>query len=73
MTDRDHANLETPITGEIPDVEGIANPDGGSGPSTEEQILSDSDLTDIPDADTAHDIPDDPTATLGESGETKPV
>lgn len=73
MSDQDLANLDTPITGEIPDVEGVATPDGGSGASTEEQILSDSDLTDIPDAGTTHDIPEDPIATLGESGQAEPV
>lgn len=52
-----HSNLETPITGDIPDVSGIQAPDGSSGPSTEEQILSDADLTDIPDVETVHDIP----------------
>lgn len=40
-----------PVTGEIPDESVLAGEipdDGGSGPSTEEQILSDADLTDIP-------------------------
>ena len=45
---RDLANLEAPITGEIPDdaVVGAQAPgDGGSGPSTEGQILGDADET----------------------------
>ncbi len=61
----DMANLETPITGEIPDdaLAGAQVPgDGGSGPSTEAQIISDADLTDVPDADLT-DIPEgDPDA-----------
>ncbi len=41
----------TPVPGEIPDESLLAGdiPEGGGhGPSTEEQILSDADLTDIP-------------------------
>ncbi len=94
MTDsHDMSNLQTPITGEIPDdIPG----DGGSGPSTESQILDDADLTDIPEPNiqppddplppaeipqsdstltstSGQDGEQDPTATLGESGETRPV
>ncbi len=83
--------------------------DGGSGPSTEGQILGDADLTDIPepsiedgemsaitdDSDSIHIVdedelaaqsdgtlstadedpagPWDPSATLGDSGETRPI
>jgi hypothetical protein len=57
----DLANLETPITGEVPDDAvndlDVAS-DGGSGPSTEEQIISDADLTDVPEADLNTDIPE---------------
>lgn len=62
MSDHDQANLETPITGEIPDesLNGVQHPDQTSD---EKQILDDADLTDIP----------EPSATLGESDETKPV
>lgn len=95
---RDLANLETPITGEIPDdaVAGAQVPgDGGSGPSTEGQIVSDADETnqdmDEPNIDLTESsgmtentedvawpeqgtsIEQDPSATLGESDETKPV
>lgn len=95
---QDMANLETPITGEIPDeaVAGAQDPgDGGSGPSTEGQIVGDVDETDPePNSDLPEDsgktentedlenaalpeqgttIEEDPTATLGESGETRPV
>lgn len=38
---------------------GLPASGGGSVPSTVEQILSDADLTDIPDAGVTHDIPDD--------------
>lgn len=47
----DMAAPETPITGEIPDdamAQAQTPDDGGSGPSTEAQIISDADLTDIP-------------------------
>lgn len=57
----DTAGLETPITGEIPDdaVNDLdVSADGGSGPSTEEQIIRDADLTDVPDADLTTDIPE---------------
>ncbi len=95
---RDLANLETPITGEIPD-DAVAGAqvagDGGSGPSTEGQIVGDADETNpdmaepnidlteasgltentedvgLPEQGTS--IEEDPTATLGESEETKPV
>ena len=95
---RDLANLETPITGEVPDdaVAGAQSPgDGGSGPSTEGQIVGDADETNPDMAEPNIDltersgmtenteyvawpeqgtsVEEDPTATLGESGETRPV
>lgn len=61
----DIANPESPITAEILDgaLAGAQVPgDGGSGPSTEAQIISDADLTDIAEADLT-DIPEgDPNA-----------
>jgi len=47
----DTSDASIPVTGEIPDDSLLGSDipdDGGSGPSTQEQILAGADLTDIP-------------------------